>query len=278
MNIHDSDERRTEHDDCFLEDDFFSDGFCTGLPRQGNIIMVDGTTSMRKKAENGKSKLDICVECINKIPKTKAIKSLTPVERNRIDLMLLSFRGDDVKIEVPFGPLGLFNGVEKIKSGGSTSLYKAISTCINCAMDWSRRCATMGFATYKPQIAIYTDGGATDPENRELAKTLCRKYASAKNGKVKIFVILVPGSTSEKRVNEIASDILDLCDNITVIKADNCVEGLPATFDFFTGSIVAGVSSTVGEEMKVQYDFNKMKVLSNTPVNNGYVSIGTQNI
>lgn len=265
-----------ERDAVNCEDDSFDGCFGYGLSHQSAVILVDGSTSMRRKTENGKSKLEICVDCVNGIPSSAAMKALTPLELARMDILTLSFKGEDVNVETPWMPMNLFEGVGKIKSGGSTPFYKALAIGIKCAMDRTRDCVTRGLSTRVTQIFMYTDGRAMDPEYREIAKELCRKYA-AKGGKVKVFVVLVPGSMSEKTVKETAADIVDLCDNITVIKAANCVNGLPATFNFLAASLVVGASSTVGEDMKVQYDMKNMKVLSNTPVNNGLVSIGTQN-
>ena len=260
----------------FREDDSFDSCFGGGLTHQSAVVLVDGSVSMRRKTENGKSKLEICVDCVNGITSSEAMRSLSPLELGRMDILTLSFRGDDVNVECPWTPMKLFGGVEKIKSGGGTPLYKAVAIGIKCAMDRVRDCVTRGISTRVTQIFIYTDGRAMDPEYRDVAKELCHKYA-VKGGKVKIFVVLVPGSMSEKTLKETTADILDLCDNITIIKADDCVNGLPATFDFLAASLVVGASSVVGDEMKVQYDMNNMKVLSNTPVNNGFVSIGTQN-
>ncbi|MBR2869741.1 MAG: hypothetical protein IKB88_11855 [Clostridia bacterium] len=246
--------------------DIVKDLTSMGTAHQPFIVAIDASGSMTSDAGNGKSKLELCEELVNSLPQSEQVKKLTPVEMGAVDSMVLSFSGDEVLIHSKWMPLSIFEGISKIKPGTTTPLYKVICESIQASRVLRAQCSQEGIECRRPQIFIYTDGLATDSENRAEAKRLCEKYAEGEISKVKIFVVLVPGSMSDADINKVTSDILDLSDTITVMKAVDCVNGLPATFDFLASSVVVGASSAVGDVMNVKFDPSYIKVAGNTAV------------
>ncbi len=251
------------------------------LGAQGNahqpfVVAIDASGSMSADAGNGKSKLQVCQELINSLPQSDNMKKLSEVERNTVDMLILSFSGDEVNVNAVWQPISLFEGVGSISYGTTTPFYKTVVNSIQATRVMRHSYGEKGVDCKRPQIFIYTDGLATDKsENYAEAKALCEKYAEV-DGKVKIFVVLIPGSMSEDEINRVCTEIISLSDNITVLKAEDCVNGLPATFNFISSSVVAGASSSVGDQLIAEYDPKYIKVAGNTPANNGSIITGTQ--
>lgn len=261
-----------------------------GNDHQANITLLDNSVSMNGKTDNGKTKSEICVECYNDIPNSKAVKSLNAVERNSVDMLALSFGGDGIKVLSPWQPLSVNEGIDNLTPTGLTPGYEALINGIEASRVIRHHYANNGIGCRRPQITIFTDGMWNDGNKivtvtvegeektmtmKEYAKHMCTKYAG-KNGKVKIFVILIPGGMNQDQIDYVTSEICSLSDNITVIMATDCVNGLPAAFEFLAASTVVGVSSTVGEDMKVKYNNTYLKVAGGTEVNNGEMNLGTQ--
>ena len=72
--------------------------------------------------------------------------------------------------------------------------------------------------------------------------------------------------------------MVSLCDNVTLIKLDDCVNGLPESFAFFAASVVVSVCACFpgDSEITVDYDAGGALRFGNTPVANGKVYIGKQ--
>lgn len=250
-----------------------------GIEHQPIVIAGDGSVSMNSPAGNGKTKKEFFVELINKLPYAEQVKTLNAVDKGTVDLMVLSFSGDDVYIEKKWAPLSVFEGISGIKDGSTTPLYKAIGESIQATRVLRHSHSGKGITCKRPQIFIFTDGMATDAENRAEAKRLCEKYASEENCRVKVHVILIPGAMTEDQKNAVTVDLMDLCKDITIVKVDDCVNGLPEAFKFLASSTVAGMSSVVGEDIKFKYDPDHLKVACNTQVlPDGTVITGKQGL
>ncbi len=245
-----------------------------GNAHQPVVIVGDGSGSMYRRFGNGRSKLLVCEDLINDLPNCEAMKQLSEVERGTVDMMVMSFSGDDVYVEAPWSPLSLFEGVS-LTAGGNTPFFKSVPASIQATRVMRKHYGEQGIECKRPQIFIYTDGAATDKgANYKKAKELCEKYAG-KNGKVKIFVILITGTMSEKAINRVTTDILSLSDNITVLRVDETKGGLPEAFKFLSSSVVVGASSSIGADMEVKFGPG-IKVAGNTEVKDGKVVIGPQ--
>ena len=249
-----------------------------GFAHQPFIISIDASGSMESDAGSGFSKLDECISLINNLPKSEGMQSLSATDKDCIDMLVTSFHDNDVYINSSWRPLSMFEGVGNIDSGSTTPLYKSIAESIQATRVMRHSYAQTGIECKRPQIFIYTDGLATDDENRAEAKKLCEEYASKAANKVKLFFVLVPGSMSERQIQAVSNDLLDLCDNATLIKIDDCVNGLPATFNFLTSSVIVSVVSSIGADMLVRYDKNNNgnMMFANASVQDGKVSIGQQ--
>jgi uncharacterized protein YegL len=266
-------------DQVMYDEDIVAETVSEGVEHQPIVISVDGSVSMNSPAGNGKTKKEVVVGLINNLPQAEQVQKLNAVEKGAVDTMVLSFSGNDVYVESKWEPLSVFEGISGIKDGSTTPLYKAIGEAIQASRVLRHSHSEKGVTCRRPQIFIFTDGMATDAENRAEAKKLCEKYASKENCRVKIHVVLIPGAMTEEQSTTVAADLIDLCDNIAVVKVDDCVNGLPAAFEFLTASAVVGVSSVVGDELKVKYDTNHMQFACNTQVQpGGTVITGTQDI
>ncbi len=245
-----------------------------GNAHQPFVICGDGSISMNGLCSNGKTKLQVCQEFINGLPNHAAVKALSEVERGTIDMMVMSFSGDDVYVNSPWTPLSLFEGVT-LTTGSTTPFYKALVNGIQATRVMRKHYSEQALGCKRPQIFVYTDGLATDREaNYAEAKRLCEEYAGV-GGKVKITVILITGEMSEDQINRVTADILSLSDNITVLRVDETKDGLPEAFEFLTSSIVVGASSSVGAEMEVLYGPG-VKVAGNTETKDGKAKMGEQ--
>lgn len=249
-----------------------------GFAHQPFIISIDTSGSMESDAGNGMSKLEACKALINNLPNSKGMRSLSVTDKDCVDMLVTSFHDNDVYINSNWRPLSMFEGINNMDSGSTTPLYKAIAESIQATRVMRHSYAQSGIECKRPQIFVYTDGLATDDENRAEAKKLCQEYAGKTANKVKLFVVLVPGSMSESQIQTVSNDLLDLCDNVTLIKIDDCTNGLPATFSFLTSSVVVGASSSIGADMFVRYDRNNNgnMMFANASVQDGKVSIGQQ--
>lgn len=262
-----------------------------GNDHQPVIAVFDNSISMSGDAGNGKTKSEIVVEQYNDIPNSEAVKGLNAVERNAVDMIALSFGGDGVKVLAPWMPMSVNEGIEKLNPTGLTPGYEALVNGIEASRVIRHRYAKEGVGCRRPQITMFTDGMWNDGNKtvtvtidgeektmtqKEYAKHMCTKYASIDAGKVKIFIILIPGAMTQEQIDYVTAECQSLCDNITVVLATDCVNGLPAAFQLLTASAVVGVSSTIGEEMKVKYDPEHLKVAGGTKVSNGVMEIGPQ--
>lgn len=262
-----------------------------GNDHQPTIGIFDNSISMNGDAGNGKTKSEMIVELYNDIPNSEAVKSLNAVERNAVDMIALSFGGDGVKVLAPWMPMSVNEGIEKLTPTGLTPGFEAVVNGIEASRVIRHRYAKEGVGCRRPQIMMFTDGMWNDGNKsvtvtidgeektmtqKEYAKHMCTKYASKEAGKVKLFVIIIPGDMTQEQIDYVTAECTSLCDNITVIMATDCVNGLPSAFKFLAASAVVGVSSAIGEDMKVKYDPEYLKVAGGTEVNNGIMNLGTQ--
>ena len=87
------------------------------------------------------------------------------------------------------------------------------------------------------------------------------KERRCRSCKVKIFIVLVPGSMSAEEIDAVANDMTDLCDNITVLLAEGCADGLPPTFDFHVDSIISGsFRPSSFDQTDERYSVENMKI------------------
>lgn len=269
--------RTGENGEIAYDTDILNDEFrALGTSHQPLIIACDNSGSTAADAGNGSSKLEMCCKYINGLRTCDTFAKLSAVDLNRIDVMTLSFEGSNVVLQSPWCPMSMYEGITELQPGGGTPLYKTMIEMVNASRVIRHRYAEQGIECNRPQAFIFTDGAATDMTMREEAKALLREYASKEGGKIKIFVVLVPGAMSEASVKQVTLDLIDLCDNITIIKAEDCVNGIPAAFEALASSVVVGASSSVGTEMIATYDPTILKVAKNTHVSDGQMSIGTQ--
>lgn len=247
--------------------------FSPGIVHQPFVVALDISRSMTHKTDEGKSKLETCVSLINNLCYSDALRSLSATEQNSIDMLVMSFEGKSVYLNAGWMPVTHFEGIGKTKTGGDTPLYKTIIESVNATRAIRHHYSENGIGCARPYVFICTDGRGTDRENKAAAMELCRKYAG-KDGKVKIFVFLIPGKMSDSLYERTVADMTELSDNITVIKIADSSAGLPAAFEFLASSVVVGASSSVGTEMKVKYDPSCLSFAGNIPACGGYVNIG----
>ena len=257
------------------EGSFVEEGAARGFSHQPFIVAVDSSGSMAASASGGaKTKLELCEELVNGLLNNAEMTRMSELEKDQVDMLVLSFGGDDVLVHTPWQPLSQFKGGVSFHAESTTPLYKTIAESIQASRVLRHAYGKQGIEVKRPQIFIYTDGLATDRANRPLANVLAKKYLD--HNRAKLFVVLVPGHMSEEDIQIVSNDLLSLSESIVLLRAKDCENGLPASFSFLASSVVVGQSSAIDDEMNVKYDTTYLGVDSANVTAPGHVSLGKQ--
>ena len=204
------------------------------------VFCIDTSGSMKDKAEDGRTKSQIVEEMINGI----ANMSLSDYDKQNVDICVLVF-DDEVRTLVDWRPLASFDGGIELDVAGTTSLGSAVIKAIEKTRERRAVYAQTGMQCKRAQIFVYTDGVST--ESLDDAYALSQEYLNRGEPKpsAKMYITLIPPAAD-------ASELKPFGDKVTILRANDCVNGLPAAFKFMEASVVASSVSALGDTTKVE--------------------------
>ena len=205
-----------------------------GAVHQPVVICIDTSGSMRDLAEDGRKKYEIVEEMINGL----ANMDLNDYDKENTEICILVF-DDDVRTLVDWRSLASFEGGIKLDVAGCTSLGTAVITAIDKTRERRKVYYTQGIDSKRAQIFVYTDGVST--ESLEAAYARAQEYLNRSKPSAKMYVTLIPPAADP-------AELLGFGEAVTILKADDCVNGLPAAFKFMQASVVAASQSVVGSK------------------------------
>lgn len=210
---------------------------------QAIVLMLDSSSSMLAKAEDGRTKADIVLQCVKKLKDIELSES----EKAAIDICIMSF-DDEVRVLQDWIPLSDFDGEEiEYNCDGCTALSDAIIQSIDATRKRRGTYSKNGITAKRAQIFLWTDGASTQdmaPAIERCNEYLCREDPSPS---CKLNVILVPPAVDP-------TEIMKLGKSVAIFGVQDCANGIPASFEFLEGTIVAWSQSAPGQEIVVNAD------------------------
>lgn len=200
----------------------------TQLVHQPVVICIDTSGSMNGQTEDGRTKLQLVEDLVN---------DLATVNIKEVDICIITF-DSTVQTVVEWRSIADFDGGLHLKIGGYTSLGSAFIEAVKKTRERREIYNKKGIASKRAQIFLYTDGAST--ENLEAAYKLSQEYLNREKPSAKMYGILIPPAVDPEELKGFGQ-------KVTILAAKDCVNGLPAAFEFMQGSIVNWSSTTLGE-------------------------------
>lgn len=227
------------------------------------VICIDTSESMSMDAGNGKSKIQMVEDLINGICDV----DLSETEKKSVDICVLGF-SNDVYTICDWTNLYDFRGDLKLRAVGTTALNSVILQSIKKVRELRRGYYERSIACRRAQIFVYTDGFSTEPMEEAYDKSM--DYFNRQKPSAKLNMIFIPtyyNGTIIKLTDSTTFDdykqlVKGLGPKVAFINAEDCVNGIPASFRFMMDSIVEWSVSTPGEPVKVSLDKNKLSVIN----------------
>lgn len=202
------------------------------------VFCIDTSGSMNDKAEDGRSKAQIVADMVNGL----ADMSLSDYDKQNVDICVLVF-DDEVRTLVDWRPLASFDGGVELDVAGTTALGSAVLTAIEKTRERRAVYAQTGIQCKRAQIFVYTDGVST--ESLDAAYARSQEYLNRDKPSAKMYITLIPPAVD-------ATELKPFGDKVTILRANDCVNGLPAAFKFMEASVVASSVSALGGTTKVE--------------------------
>lgn len=188
------------------------------------VVDISGSMTTTESGET-KSNVKLAEELVNQIGLDP---NMTDDYKSAADFLVMTF-ADNVIVQQDWIPLSQFARNIKLTAAGCTAFHDAVIQAINATRVRRNSYSATGIKCKRPQIFVFTDGCATDPERAAEAQTLCKEYVDEKR-KVTLHIILLPGASSK--------EAKALCNNVKVYKIEDCTHGLPASLSFINSSLV----------------------------------------
>ena len=198
----------------------------TCTTHQPVVICIDTSGSMNEKAEDGRTKIEIVEQMVNSLSKI----DLSESEKGAVDICILAF-DDECRVLQDWFPLSDFKGNLKLNAGGCTALGSAIINSID-AIRARRNVYTSseyGIEARKAQIFLYTDGVSTEDMSKAIEHS--QNYLNRDKPSAKLYTILIPPATDPREMKKLG-------EKVAILRATDCVNGIPSTFKFLKDSIL----------------------------------------
>lgn len=207
----------------------------TGTTHQPVVICIDTSGSMNEKAEDGRTKIEIVEQMVNSLSKI----DLSESEKGAVDICVLAF-DDECRVLQDWIPLSDFKGNLKLDAGGCTALGSAIIDSIDAtrARRHVYKSDEYGVFARRAQIFLYTDGVSTEDMSKAIEYS--QNYLNRDKPSAKLYTILIPPATDP-------SEMKKLGEKVAILRATDCVNGIPNTFKFMKDSIVNWSASNPGQ-------------------------------
>lgn len=199
------------------------------------VICIDTSGSMKEKAEDGRTKVGIVEQMVNSLSKI----DLSESEKAAVDICILAF-DDECRVLQDWIPLSDFKGNLKLDAGGCTALGSAIIDSIDATRARRKAYASSeyGISARRAQIFLYTDGVSTEDMSKAIEYS--QNYLNRDKPSAKLYTILIPPATDP-------SEMKKLGEKVAILRATDCVNGIPNTFKFMKDSIVIWSHSNPGQ-------------------------------
>lgn len=212
------------------------------------VFCIDTSASMNDSAEDGRSKSQIVEEMINGL----ANMPLSAYDKQNVDICVLVF-DDEVRTLIDWRSLASFDGGIELDVAGTTALGSAVLTAIEKTRERRAVYAQTGITCKRAQIFVYTDGVST--ESLDAAYARSQEYLNRDKPSAKMYITLIPPAAD-------ASELKPFGDKVTILKAKDCINGLPAAFKFMEASVIASSVSALGDTTKTEIDSNTLDVVN----------------
>lgn len=205
------------------------------------LLCLDTSGSMSDVTEDGSlSKVKLVENMVNSL----ANIDLTEADKGAIDICIMAF-DDKCRVLQDWIPLSLFKGDISLDAAGRTSLGSAIINSIDAVRARRKVYNTDGIGSRRAQIFLYTDGVSTEDMSAAIKRS--QEYLNRDRPSAKLYAILIPPAQDP-------SEFKALGEKVAILRAPDCVNGIPKTFKFLRDSVVAWSSSNPGETVNVNME------------------------
>lgn len=204
------------------------------------VLCIDTSGSMNDKAEDGRTKAQIVEEMINDL----ANMPLSDYDKQNVDICVLVF-DDEVRTLVDWRPLSSFTGGIELDVAGTTSLGSAVLTAIEKTRERRGVYEHTGIRCKRAQIFVYTDGVSTESLDAAYAKSQEYLNRAHPSPSAKMYITLIPPAVD-------ATELEPFGEKVTILRAKDCVNGLPNSFKFMQASVVNSSVSALGDTTKTE--------------------------
>lgn len=212
----------------------------TGMTHQPVVICIDTSGSMNEKAEDGRTKARIVEQMINSLTEI----DLSESEKAAVDICILVF-DDECRVLQDWIPLSDFRGGIELDVAGCTALGSAIIDAIDATRARRKAYEATGIAARRAQIFLYTDGVSTEDMSKAIKRS--QEYLNRDKPSAKLHTILIPPASDP-------SELKALGEKVVILRAMDCVNGIPKTFKFLMDSVVGWSSSSPGDDVTTKLE------------------------
>lgn len=231
------------------------------------VVCVDTSTSMLQDAGNGMTKIKMVENMINSLAN---LSGLSETEKNAVDICVLQFN-DMVGTVVDWKPLSSFKGGVTLEAGGCTALGSAIFAARDKVRERRYAYNNQNVACRRAQIFVYTDGFST--ENLDAIYAESQRYFNRTEPapSAKLNLITIPtyyegrmiSLTNEVCIKEYKEMVNGFGKAVAFIDAQDCINGIPASFKFMADSIVSWSQSAPGDTVKTDLSSDSLRAVNN---------------
>lgn len=207
------------------------------------VICIDTSGSMADEAKDGtgRTKYEVVEEQINALANLQELDDRT---KSCVDICVLAF-DNEVRTIVNWRSLSDFHGGVTFDVQGCTALGDAVIEAIKKSRERRNQYDLAGIKCKRPQIFVFTDGVST--QDMKPAYQFSEDYLNKMDSttgkiiaKAKMYVTLIPPAVKP-------DDLIGFGKAVSILKVNECRNGLLEAFQFMQDSIVSASSVTGGE-------------------------------
>lgn len=221
------------------------------------VICIDTSDSMGMDAGNGQTKLQMVEDLVNSLKNV----DLSETEKNVVDICILGFGSSVYTIE-DWTNLSMFQGNVKLETTGQTAMNSVILEAIKKTREIRRVYYNGAVRCRRAAIFVYSDGFSTEPMEEVYEKSQSYFNRDIPKPSAKLNMLFIPTfydgkiikMTDDDAIDEYKALVKGLGKKVAFINAEDCINGIPASFKFMMDSIVEWSVSAPGETVSVNMD------------------------
>ena len=227
------------------------------------VVCIDTSASMNEDAGNGITKIKMVEDLVNQLADIPNGR-LGETDKSSIDLCILGFNNSVYTI-MDWQPLSNFKGDIKLSAEGCTALSSVILESIKKVREIRKLYDQRSVDCRRAMIFVYTDGFSTEDMQAAYQKSQSYFNRDYPSPSAKLNMIFIPTyyngqiikmTDGEKNWSEYKELVNGLGKKVLYINAEDCVNGVPAAFEFMTDSIVGWSVSDPGETVYTNINDN----------------------